>query len=160
MATDVRSQKARSSAAARTAAKAAKQTENGSFNATDERALEAIRGALSAARDGDFSVRLSARRRDVVGEVQAGVNELVEMNARMAKELQRLARVVGREGRMTERATLPGLYGGWADSVEAVNSLVDDLVRPTTEVGRVIAAVAQGDLSQKMALTIEGQPVK
>ena len=61
---------------------------------------------------------------------------------------------------MTERAGLPGAYGGWADSVEAVNSLVDDLVRPTTEVGRVIAAVAQGDLSQKMALTIEGQPVK
>ena len=55
---------------------------------------------------------------------------------------------------------MPGAYGGWADSVEAVNSLVDDLVRPTTEVGRVIAAVAQGDLSQKMALTIEGQPVK
>src|SRR4051812_50104454 len=82
------------------------------------------------------------------------------MNARMAKELQRLARVVGRDGRMTERASLPGAYGGWADSVEAVNSLVDDLVRPTTEVGRVIAAVAHGDLSQKMALTIQGQPVK
>jgi len=160
VATDVRSRKARSSTAAKPAAPAEKPTENGAFSATDERALEAILGALNAAREGDFSVRLSARRRDVVGEVQAGVNELVEMNARMAKELQRLARVVGREGRMTERATLPGLYGGWADSVEAVNSLVDDLVRPTTEVGRVIAAVAQGDLSQKMALTIEGQPVK
>ena len=96
----------------------------------------------------------------MIGDVQARVNELVEQNARMAKELQRLARVVGRDGRMTERAALPGAYGGWADNVEAVNSLVDDLVRPTTEVGRVIAAVAQGDLSQKMALTIEGQPVK
>jgi HAMP domain-containing protein/signal transduction histidine kinase/CheY-like chemotaxis protein len=156
VATDARSRKARST----TAAKAAATSNGGEFNATDERALEAILGALTAAKDGDFSVRLSARRRDVIGEVQAGVNDLVEMNARMAKELQRLARVVGREGRMTERATLPGLYGGWADSVEAVNSLVDDLVRPTTEVGRVIAAVAQGDLSQKMALTIEGQPVK
>jgi HAMP domain-containing protein/signal transduction histidine kinase/CheY-like chemotaxis protein len=130
------------------------------LSSTDERALEAIVASLSAARDGDFSQRLPARRRDVVGDVQARVNDLLDLNARMAKELQRLARVVGRDGRMTERATLPGVFGGWADSVDAVNSLVDDLVRPTTEVGRVIAAVAQGDLSQKMALTIEGQPVK
>ncbi|MFL5845106.1 MAG: HAMP domain-containing protein, partial [Solirubrobacteraceae bacterium] len=156
MATDARSRKTRAATAG-----GAGETSNGAgLGAADEKALEAILAALGAARDGDFSVRLSARRRDVIGEVQAGVNDLVEMNARMAKELQRLARVVGREGRMTERATLPGLYGGWADGVEAVNSLVDDLVRPTTEVGRVIAAVAQGDLSQKMALTIEGQPVK
>ncbi|MDA0182939.1 HAMP domain-containing protein [Solirubrobacter phytolaccae] len=147
--------------AARKAAAAAAVTDNGSrFSATDEKALESILATLTAARDGDFGVRLPARRRDVIGDVQGRVNELVEMNARMAKELQRLARVVGRDGRMTERANLPGAYGGWADSVEAVNSLVDDLVRPTTEVGRVIAAVAQGDLSQKMALTIEGQPVK
>ena len=68
------------------------------------------------------------------------------MNARMAKELQRLARVVGRDGRMTERAACPAPTAAGPTSVEAVNSLVDDLVRPTTEVGRVIAAVAQGDL--------------
>src|SRR4051812_25908631 len=146
--------------AERPARKTAAPVDGGRFGAADEKALEAILAALSAARDGDFSVRLPARRRDVIGDVQGRVNELVEMNARMAKELQRLARVVGRDGRMTERASLPGAYGGWAGSVEAVNSLVDDLVRPTTEVGRVIAAVAQGDLSQKMALTIEGQPVK
>ena len=130
------------------------------FNATDEKALEAIVAALTAARDGDFTVKLPARRRDVIGDVQTRVNELVAQNLRMTREIQRLARVVGRDGRMTERAAVPGAYGGWADKVEAVNSLVDDLVRPTTEVGRVIAAVAQGDLSQKMALTIEGQPVK
>ena len=59
------------------------------------------------------------------------------------------------DGRMTERATLPGLYGSWSESIESVNSLVDDLVRPTTEVGRVIAAVAQGDLSQ--SVKVEGK---
>ncbi|MBE2315661.1 HAMP domain-containing protein [Solirubrobacter sp. CPCC 204708] len=130
------------------------------FSAADEKALEAIVVALTAARDGDFTVKLPARRRDVIGDVQARVNDLVAQNARVTKELQRLARVVGRDGRMAERATVPDSYGGWAEKIEAVNSLVDDLVRPTTEVGRVIAAVAQGDLSQKMALTIEGQPVK
>ena len=74
----------------------------------------------------------------------------------MAKELARVARVIGRDGRMTERAALPGLYGEWAESIESVNSLIDDLVRPTTEVARVITAVAAGDLSQKMALDDRG----
>src|SRR6201999_1415602 len=64
------------------------------------------------------------------------------------------------EGRMTERAVLPDADGAWATSIDSVNALIDDLVRPTTEVARVIDAVAQGDLSQKMALKIEGQPVK
>src|SRR5436190_533950 len=163
MATKTRPRKASAPSPSRETSRAAGNGSNGknaAFGAADQRALDAILGALTAACEGDFGVRLSARRGDVVGDVQQRVNELIEMNARMAKEMQRLARVVGREGRMTERATLPGVYGGWADSVEAVNSLVDDLVRPTTEVGRVIAAVAQGDLSQKMALTIEGQPVK
>jgi HAMP domain-containing protein/signal transduction histidine kinase/CheY-like chemotaxis protein len=126
----------------------------------DEASLEEIVRALAAACEGDFSVRLPARRRDVVGELQGRVNELVGQNRRMAKELARVARVIGRDGRMTERAVLPGLYGEWADSIESVNALIDDLVRPTTEVARVITAVAAGDLSQKMALTIEGQPVR
>src|SRR5947208_4927009 len=127
---------------------------------TIEESLEEVVRALAAACEGDFSVRLPARRRDVVGELQGRVNELVGQNRRMAKELARVARVIGRDGRMTERAVLPGLYGEWAASIESVNALIDDLVRPTTEVARVITAVAAGDLSQKMALTIEGQPVR
>src|SRR3954451_10173578 len=127
---------------------------------TIEESLEEVVRALAAACEGDFSVRLPARRRDVVGELQGRVNELVGQNRRVAKELARVARVIGRDGRMTERAVLPGLYGEWADSIESVNALIDDLVRPTTEVARVITAGAAGDLSQKMALTIEGQPVR
>jgi HAMP domain-containing protein/signal transduction histidine kinase/CheY-like chemotaxis protein len=161
VATEAKGGKApRASATRKTSTTAPGNGVGAGLSIADERALESIVETLTHARDGDFSKRLPARRRDVIGDVQSRVNDLVEMNGRMAKELQRLARVVGREGRMTERAVLPGVYGGWADQVEAVNSLVDDLVRPTTEVGRVIAAVAQGDLSQKMALTIEGQPVK
>src|SRR5207247_3485030 len=81
-------------------------------------------------------------------------------NARMAKELVRVGRVIGREGRMTERASLGAATGAWGTSIDSINSLIDDLVRPTTEVARVIVAVAEGDLSQKMALKIAGQPVK
>ncbi|HKN91689.1 MAG TPA: HAMP domain-containing protein, partial [Acidimicrobiia bacterium] len=133
-------------------------TRNGSGSDAD--ALQEVLAALAAAADGDFSVRLSTRRGTIVGQIAARYNELVEMNARMAKELARVGRVIGREGRMTERMDLGAARGAWASNANSINSLIDDLVRPTTEVARVIVAVAEGDLSQKMALKIEGQPVK
>ena len=122
--------------------------------------LEDLLAALRAARAGDFSVRLSTRRRGLLGEIVAEFNELTATNRRMTKELVRVGRIIGREGRMTERAVLSEAGGEWATSIDSVNALIDDLVRPTTEVARVIGSVAEGDLSQKMALKIEGQPVK
>src|SRR5207253_2263034 len=50
--------------------------------------------------------------------------------------------------------------GFWRDSIDAVNLLIDDLVHPTSETARVIGAVAQGDLSQTMALEVDGQPLQ
>jgi methyl-accepting chemotaxis protein len=119
-----------------------------------EPTLERLRDALLAAGAGDFSVRLPGRRKGVAGEVERAFNALVERNGQLTAELARMGRVIGRDGRMTERASLKQAQGQWADALGAVNGLVDDLVRPTTEVARVIVAVAEGDLSQKMALTI------
>src|SRR6185369_8523380 len=114
---------------------------------------------LKAVKSGDFSVRLSETD-DAMGEVASAFNEVVALNDRLSKEMYRVSRVVGREGRMTERASIGHASGAWANSVEAVNSLIGDLVRPTTEVARVLSAVAEGDLTQKMALEIDGKPVK
>ncbi|HET9732090.1 MAG TPA: HAMP domain-containing protein [Acidimicrobiales bacterium] len=116
--------------------------------------------AMRDVRAGDFSVRLRSRRTGLVGEISAAFNELVEMNARSNRELARVARQVGRDGRMTERMDLAGARGSWQESMASVNDLISDLSRPTTEVARVIESVAKGDLSQKVALTIEGQPVR
>jgi signal transduction histidine kinase/HAMP domain-containing protein/CheY-like chemotaxis protein len=126
----------------------------------DDEVLRRLEGALRAAGTGDFSQRLPARRKGVLGDLEAAYNALAERNAQLTAELQRLGRVVGREGRMNERAGLDGAEGAWSEALESVNGLVDDLVRPTTEVARVIVAVAEGDLTQKMALNIEGQPLK
>src|SRR5207245_2108314 len=68
--------------------------------------------------------------------------------------------VIGQEGRMNERASMGAAGGVWEEKIDSLNTLIDDLVRPTTEVARVIDAVADGDLTQKMALEIAGQPVK
>ena len=48
----------------------------------------------------------------------------------------------------------------WADAIGSINDLVGDLVQPTSEMARVIGAVAKGDLSQTMATEIEGRPLK
>ena len=50
--------------------------------------------------------------------------------------------------------------GSWADSIDSVNALIADLVHPTTETARVIGAVAKGDLSQTMALEMDGRPLQ
>ncbi|HEV3353623.1 MAG TPA: HAMP domain-containing protein, partial [Acidimicrobiales bacterium] len=147
----------RSTVAKTASAAAPKASSNG--GAPSPHALQELLRALTAARDGDFSVRLPARRGSVMGEIAAVYNQMADTNARMAKELVRVSRVIGREGRMTERMTLSA-PGAWGTSRDSVNSLIDDLARPTTEVARVIESVAEGDLSQKMALKIEGQPVK
>src|SRR5438132_7651933 len=123
-------------------------------------ALERLEDALRAAAAGDFGVRLPARRKSALGAVEAAFNELAARNAALEAELVRIAQIIGREGRMTERARLDRAGGGWSTAIDSVNGLIDDLVRPTTEVARVIVAVAEGDLSQKMALEIEGRPVK
>jgi HAMP domain-containing protein/CheY-like chemotaxis protein/GAF domain-containing protein len=95
-----------------------------------------------------------------MGDVAKAFNQLAERREGLGVELGRVAKVIGREGRMTERAQLRGAKGTWAEAIACVNSLVDDLVRPTNEVARVLDAVAEGDLSQKMSLTIEGRPVR
>ena len=95
-----------------------------------------------------------------MGQVVERINTLGALNERRTRELVRASRVIGREGRMTERLDEIAAEGDWSTGATAVNSLIDDLVRPTTEVARVLAAVAEGDLSQQMALEIAGQPVK
>ena len=133
---------------------------NGDLGARDQEALERLELALRAATAGDFGVRLPARRLDAVGRLEAAYNDLAERNAALEAELVRIGQIIGREGRMTERARLNEAHGAWSTAIGSVNGLIDDLVRPTSEVARVIVAVAEGDLSQKMALEIEGRPVK
>jgi HAMP domain-containing protein/signal transduction histidine kinase/CheY-like chemotaxis protein len=121
--------------------------------------LEELAEALSRVGSGDFKARLR-RRSGLAGEVCDQFNHVVEVQEMRNRELLRIRRVVGREGRLTERIEEEQFEGAWAEGVRAVNALIDDLGRPTTEIARVIVAVAEGDLSQKMALEMEGQPLR
>src|SRR6266404_9454423 len=122
--------------------------------------ITVILGALNALKRGDGSVRLPVDWTGALGRVADVFNDVVDRNERMAQELERLSRVVGREGKLGKRGSLGDVTGLWRDSIDAVNQLIDDLVHPTSETARVIGAVAQGDLSETMALEVDGQPLQ
>ena len=116
--------------------------------------------AMLAFRSGDFSTRLPAGWTGVRGKIADAFNDVLGMNERRSKEAARVSRVVGKEGRLRQRMTVTGTVGGWAEEVQALNTLMDDLVRPTTEVTRTIGAVAKGDLGQSMALEVDGRQLE
>ena len=101
--------------------------------------LKELVDALRSARDGELSVRLSEKS-GAMGDVAKAYNQLADRREGLTRELGRVSKVIGREGRMTERAQLRGAKGSWAGAIGSVNSMIEDLVRPTIEVGRAYMA--------------------
>ncbi|MFL6581221.1 MAG: HAMP domain-containing protein [Burkholderiales bacterium] len=115
---------------------------------------------MLALREGDLSQRLPASWSGVFGKIAAAYNDVAALNDRRVRENQRVCQAVGKEGKLKQRMRVPGAAGAWADEVVQFNTLVDDLVWPTTEVARTIGAVAKGDLGQSMALETDGRPLE
>ena len=115
---------------------------------------------MRAFRKGDFGVRLPLDLTGIDNEVAEAFNDIAALNAGLKNELERVAKIVGKEGAIGERGALSNATGAWSDCINAVNAMIGDLVQPTAEVARVIGAVAKGDLSQTMQLQIEGRPLR
>ena len=115
---------------------------------------------LLAVKQGDFSVQMPVDQVGLPGKIADAVNGIIEINEYITKEFQKMSRMVGKEGKTTQRALTRGLGGNWADCIDSVNIMVAELVQPTNEMARVIGAVAKGDLSQTMALEIDGKSLQ
>jgi len=135
-----------------------KEGSNGSSHVPED--LTLILGCLQTMRDGDFSVRLPGHWTGIAGKIADTFNEIVTANQQIAQELKRAGQVVGKEGRTRERTRFHQSKGAWGEMETSVNALVDDLLRPTTEVTRAIAAVAQGNLTQTVRLDVDGRPLE
>jgi len=122
--------------------------------------LSVILASLQTMRDGDFSVRLPGSWTGLEGKIADTFNSIVAANQQMAQELKRVGQVVGKEGRTRERTRFHEARGAWGDIEVSVNTLVEDLLRPTAEVTRAIAAVAQGNLTQTVRLDVDGRPLE
>ncbi|WP_330307690.1 MULTISPECIES: HAMP domain-containing protein [unclassified Streptomyces] len=128
------------------------RTPRNGTTAVDTAALNRLLMALVSMRDGNFRKRLTVSGDGVMSEIAAVFNEVADRNLHLTGELSRVRRMVGREGKLTERLETGACEGSWAAAIDASNALVDDLVRPVSEVGRVLSAVAEGDLSPRMEL--------
>src|SRR2546425_129180 len=137
------------------ATKAATRSRNGADAIDSKVALR----VLASVQRGDFSVRMPTDWSGSAGKVAAAINDIIESNQRVEREIRRLSRNVGKEGQV-KRAAVGHSGGAWAATLDAVNDLVEDLAQPNTEIARVIGAVANGDLSQTMALEIDGRPLQ
>ena len=120
---------------------------------TDNRAMLRV---LTAVKRGDFSVRMPVTSTGPAGQVAIAVNDIIESNQRLERELRRLSKHVGKEGQF-KHASIGDAGGGWAATLDSINDLIEDVVRPNTEMARVISAVAKGDLSQTMPTDIDGR---
>jgi hypothetical protein len=116
--------------------------------------------ALQAVRFGDFSVRLPSDRTGLAGKIADAFNDIVAANQRMAEQLEHVGRVVGREGKTRQRVQFALAHGAWNEMESSVNTLIEDLLWPTTAVTQAITAVARGDLLQTVELDVDGRPLQ
>jgi len=112
---------------------------------------------LARVKEGDFSARMPFEWAGGAGKVADGLNDVIIANEALGAELARVSRLVGERGELSQRVELGGSGRGWAASVHSVNTLIDALVRPTSEMQRVIGAVADGDLSKKVSIEVRGE---
>jgi HAMP domain-containing protein/CheY-like chemotaxis protein/signal transduction histidine kinase len=134
---------------------------NGKARSTQESPdLSVILASLQSMRNGDFSVRLPGTWVGLPGKIADTFNEIAAANQHMAQELRRVGQSVGKQGKTRERARFHESRGDWGEMEVSVNTLVEDLLRPTAEVTRAIAAVAQGDLTQTVRLDVDGRPLE
>ena len=122
--------------------------------------LRRLLHAMRDLRDGEFEVRLAMSEDPLLSEIADAFNGIAKLNERLSEEMLRVSTTIGRQGQMNDRASIGPVIGGWRSTVESVNTLITDLASPTTEVARVLTAVAEGDLGQKMVLEIDGKAVQ
>jgi len=144
----------------KTTAPGMRRTNSSHLNDGDRVDSKQLLAALTAFKRGDFSAQLPDDWTGIAGKVADTFNEVIRINQRLTQELARIGRVVGKEGRIRQRASLGEVSDSWADAMRSVNNLIEDLVHPTSEMARVIGSVAKGDLSQTIATEIEGQTLE
>jgi HAMP domain-containing protein/signal transduction histidine kinase/DNA-binding response OmpR family regulator len=122
--------------------------------------MSTILVALASLKKGDFGIRLPVTFTNTEGKVADAFNDVAELLSGTTRDLSRISHVVGKEGKINERLNISGATGAWAERVNSVNTLIACLVTPISETARVIGAVAKGDLSQSMALEMQGRPLQ
>jgi HAMP domain-containing protein len=111
----------------------------------------------TAVAKGDLSRKITVDVRGEILEVKNTVNTMVDQLSSFAAEVTRVAREVGTEGKLGGQAEVRGVAGTWKDLTDSVNSMAGNLTAQVRNIAQVTTAVANGDLSRKITVDVQGE---
>jgi hypothetical protein len=111
----------------------------------------------TAIANGDLSKKITVDVKGEILELKETINTMVDRLNAFASEVTRVAREVGTEGRLGGQANVRGVAGTWKDLTDSVNSMASNLTAQVRNIAEVATAVAQGDLSKKITVTVSGE---
>ena len=119
--------------------------------------VRSIAEVTTAVAKGDLSQKIRVDARGEILELKETINTMVDQLSAFADEVTRVAREVGTEGNLGGQATVRGVSGTWKDLTDNVNIMASNLTGQVRSIAQVAAAVAKGDLSQKITVEAKGE---
>src|SRR5580700_568016 len=116
-----------------------------------------IAEVTTAVANGDLSKKITVDVKGEILQLKATINTMVDQLNAFAGEVTRVAREVGTEGKLGGQAQLKGVAGTWKNLTDSVNSMASNLTGQVRNIAEVATAVAQGDLSKKITVTVSGE---
>jgi signal transduction histidine kinase/CheY-like chemotaxis protein/HAMP domain-containing protein len=116
-----------------------------------------IAQVTTAVAQGDLTKKIDVDARGEILELKTTINTMVDQLSSFAAEVTRVAREVGREGKLGGQAEVEGVSGTWKRLTENVNELAGNLTRQVRAISQVTSAVAAGDLTRTISVDAEGE---
>src|SRR5256884_4880135 len=111
----------------------------------------------TAIANGDLSKKITVDVKGEILDLKVTINTMVDQLNSFASEVTRVAREVGTEGKLGGQAQVLGVGGTWKDLTDNVNSMAGNLTAQVRGIVKVVTAVANGDLTQKLRVNAKGE---
>ncbi|HEY4112079.1 HAMP domain-containing protein [Puia sp.] len=116
-----------------------------------------IAEVTTAVAKGDLSRKITVDVKGEILELKNTINTMVDQLNSFGSEVTRVAREVGSEGKLGGQADVPGVGGTWKDLTDSVNKMAGNLTAQVRNIAEVTTAVANGDLSRKITVDVQGE---
>jgi HAMP domain-containing protein/signal transduction histidine kinase/CheY-like chemotaxis protein len=116
-----------------------------------------IADVTTAVANGDLSKKITVDVKGEILELKNTINTMVDQLSSFASEVTRVAREVGTEGKLGGQAVVRGVSGTWKDLTDNVNFMASNLTGQVRNIAAVTTAVANGDLSKKITVDVQGE---
>ncbi len=116
-----------------------------------------IAEVTTAVARGDLSRKITVDVKGEILELKNTINTMVDQLNAFAAEVTRVAREVGTEGKLGGQAQVPGVGGTWKDLTDNVNFMAANLTDQVRGIVKVVTAVANGNLRQKLTVEAKGE---